>query len=154
MRVKPSRPRMAGIVGTGCAIRFHGIGEGYTEPISMKRESKSELCSGIQGNTGKTGKLLNASGSETLCGELKDAARVKPSCNRELSQEVELHESIYRGRSGSNQIASQVMRSGSENFANQSKEGDAVTPSRPQFFAPSPALMTFILPASRQFAFT
>ena len=116
------------------AARFVAMGKrGSNRAQSCERRAKSELCSRVQGNTGKTGKLLNASGSETLCGELKNAARVKPSCNPELNQEVELHESIYRGRSGPNQIASQVMRSGSENFATQSKEGDAVTPSRPQF---------------------
>jgi hypothetical protein len=89
-RVKPNRHLRNWIGKKSSAIQTKGDGEGKTEPASDGVE-RGELCGWVQGDAGKTGAPLDSGGREKLCGALKDAARVKPSGDREWNQEVELH---------------------------------------------------------------
>lgn len=61
---------------------------------------EEKLRGGVHGDTGETGWLVDASGSEKLCGALKDATRLAPRGGRERTSKLGLHDSIYKRRSG------------------------------------------------------
>ena len=104
-RVRPSQHRTGLGREEWLCDSMQGDGKGNTEPISNELERGVRFAAEVQGHTGKTELLLDGSGSEKLCGALKDAAWVTPSCDHELNQGAELHDSIYRKRPGQNRAA-------------------------------------------------
>jgi len=68
------------------------------------------------GDLGKTESPVDGSGSHRLCGELKEAKRVKPSRNRESNQEVGFTNQFTRGGLGKTEPPSPKPETGSQSF--------------------------------------
>jgi len=72
------------------------------------------------GDLGKTESPVDGSGSHRLCGELKEAKRVKPSRNRESNQEVGFTNQFTRGGLGKTEPPSPKPETGSQSFTRPS----------------------------------
>ena len=90
------------------------------------------------GDLGKTESPVDGSGSHRLCGELKEAKRVKPSRNRESNQEVGFTNQFTRGGPGKTEPPSPESETGSQSFTRQSKRGRHGQTESPSFFCPCP----------------
>jgi hypothetical protein len=88
------------------------------------------------GDLGKTESPVDGSGSHRLCGELKEAKRVKPSRNRESNQEVGFTNQFTRGGLGKTEPPSPNPETGSQSFTRQSKRGRHGQTESPSFFLP------------------
>jgi len=103
------------------------------------------------GDSGKTESLADGSASHRLCGELKEAKRVKPSRNRESNQEVGFTNQFTRGGPGKTEPPSPELRQEAKASRINRKEGDTAKPSRPHFFASAPVAQGAGLCALRLF---